>query len=205
VSGILLLAISAMPGCSLVGFGAQVFDGETTRQVDARYTNLTGQRVAVLVAASDNTLFQHPQARQVITKTISRRLAENVKNISLMNPEQVIDYQVANPYWHTLPYSDVLEKLEVDRIVLVDLVDYRTHEPGNDHVYRGLISANVGVLEADAVEPDNFAFRRQVRVQYPTDSKVGVVNADEQTIELATVKRFTDQAAGLFYNHETTE
>jgi len=203
LAGLLALAVTAalLPGCAVLGFGAQVFKDETPDRVEAQYTDLADQDVAVMVAASETTLYQHPQAREAITKAMSRRIAENIENVSLMAPDEILDYQVENPYWHTLPYSEVLEKLEVDRLVLVDLVDYQTHEPGNAHVLRGLISANVGVLEADAMDADTFAFRQNVRAKYPRDAKVGLINSDEQTVELATVKHFTHKAAGLFYDH----
>jgi len=202
---ILLGLLATLPGCDMLGFGAQIFNGDDARaQVEAQYTDLEKQRVAVMVAASDDTLFHHPRARPAMTSTISRQIAKNVKGVSLMNPKKIIDYQVENPYWHTLPYSKVMEVIEVDRLIVIDIVDYRTHQAGNRHIYRGLISANVGVLEAEAKNPDNFAFRTQVRAQYPrtADSKVGAVNADEQTIELGVIKRFTAKAAGLFYEHK---
>jgi hypothetical protein len=198
-------ALLNMGGCQMLGFMAQPFGKNQSKQVKARYTELQGQRVAVLVAAADRTLVNYPQAREALTKTISRRLAENLENITLMNPDQIIEYQQDNPYWHTLRYSRLIEKLEVNRIVLVDLIDYRTHEPGNRHVLAGVINANVGVIDATADDPDNLTFNAQVNARYPEESRIGVVQQDQQTVQLAAVKQFTRKAAGLFYDHKVKE
>jgi hypothetical protein len=203
----MLLSVS---GCGALGWGAQIFEGERTRQVEARYEDLAGQRVAVMVAAADRTLAHYPQAREALTRLISNDLAENenkptLKGIQLMSPEAILKYQDENPYWHTLRYSRLVGKLEVDRIVLVDLIDYRTHEPGNPHVYAGVIRADVGVIDASAEDPDNLVFNTQVNARYPENTSIGTVNRDERTVQLGALKQFTDKAAGLFYDHEVTE
>jgi hypothetical protein len=198
----LTAAMLVLPGCQILGFIAQPFDGERRETVEAQYNDLKNKRIGVMVSASDETLFQYPRARGALTKALSGQIADNVEGVSIMNPDKIINYQVTNQYWHSLPYSDVIEALDVERLIVVDLVNYQTHAPGNPHIYQGLIAANVGVLEAEAENPDNFALRKQIRARYPTDSKVGVVNADEQTVELGIIKRFTAKAAGLFYEHK---
>jgi hypothetical protein len=192
-----------VPGCSIFGWVAQIAQNEEpTVEVEARYKDLAGQEVAVLVAGDQRTLLHYPKAREGVCKLISQRLAENVEDIELMDPEAVIDYQVNHPYWHTLRYSTVIDRLEVDRLVIVDLVDFRTREPGNRHVQQGQATANVGVVEAEAEDPDNFAFHAVVEAEYPDNTNIGVVNAEGESIQLGLIKTFSERAAGLFYKHQ---
>ena len=69
--------------------------------------------------------------------------------------------------------------MDVDKIVLIDLVEYRTHEPGNSYIWQGLITANIGVIDAHASDPDNFVYYNTVQVRFPEESSIGVVDADD--------------------------
>jgi len=201
VTLLLAVTLASSGGCSILGYALSPLDRERTVNVEARYTDLVGKRVAVLVAAPERTLVKYPQARPSLTKSISRALSEHIDDVTLMNPKQVLRFQRKNQYWHTLRYSRLIEQMDVDRIVLIDLIDYQTHEPGNRHVFKGVVNANVSVIDASAADPDNLAFSTQIRVQHP-DNSVGAVNRDEQTIELAAVQKFTRKATRLFYKHQ---
>jgi len=177
------------------------YAGKTIR-VESQYDGLAGQRFAVLVAADEYTLYRYPEAPLQISRAMTARLAENLPGATPTDPQQLDRFQQDNPFWNTLRYTDLVEMLGVDRLVVVDLVDYRTREPGNAHVWRGVITANIGVIEAEAPDPDNFAFSTTVRTEFPPDTKVGVVNSDEETIQLGMLSQFSRDAAGLFYDYE---
>jgi hypothetical protein len=85
---------------------------------------------------------------------------------------------------------------------MVGLYEYRLHEPGNAHVWRGIMSADISVIEAEAEDPDNPAFSTVISSEYPPGSKVGVLSSDSQTIELGLLKTFATQTANLFSEHE---
>ena len=199
-AALLLSAVTlTQPGC---WFAATAFGGEKTYRVDARYTGLENRSVAVLVAADEYLLFTQPRAPQLIGQAVSNEIASNVEGVTVANPRQVAAFQARNPYWSTTPYAELIEQLDVDRLVVVDLAEYRLHDPGNKHVWRGVIAAGVVVAEADRPDPDQLAFEASVRAQFPENREVGVVNADRETIELATLKLFAVEVGRLFYDHE---
>ena len=201
-----LICAAMLGGCGVIPWMASgVGGGEKTYSVEAQYRGLDNRSVAVMVSADEVTLFQQPNAPKTVARAITSLLAQHIPGIELTNPAQIAKYQVNNPYWTTLPYSQLIEKMGVDRLVLVDLVDYRTHEPGNAHVWRGVVTGNVLVIEADSPDPDNPAFFSTVRAEFPEDTTVGVVNADAQTIQLGMVSLFARRAGGLFYDHEVTK
>lgn len=199
----LLALVLVVGGCFPAGYIAQgVAKGPKKVQVKARYLDLQNKKVAVMVAADEYTLFEFPQAQLAVARAVSSKIASGVPGVTLMAPQEVLDYQEKNPYWNASRYSELIQKLGVDRIVLIDLIEYRTHEPGNAHVWQGLISGEVGVIEADADDPDDFAFKTVVAAQYPENSTIGLLNSDDATVQLGMLQTFARDAAGLFFDHE---
>ena len=197
----LLLAIAAvmlLAGCNNMPGQPEVID------VKARYLGLDNHSVAVVVATRDYTDFNYPDARPDMTREITRRIQANVPGVTVTDPEQILKWQEDNPYWATRPPSALIEQLKVDRLVLVEIGEYRTHEPGDKYVLRGVISATVNVVEAEAPDPDTFGGSYNKTVMYPRakDSLIGKAGVSEQKIEAQTQYRFCEEAAGLFYDHE---
>ncbi|MEX0655426.1 MAG: hypothetical protein WD534_01865 [Phycisphaeraceae bacterium] len=206
VTAMTLLAATllvSLLGCGPVGWMAHSVSGGQKRvPVPAEYEGLEGQRVAVLVAVDEYTLHQHRQAPLLICRSVSSQLAEHVPGTALVNPRDVMAFQHENPYWATDRYGHVIEALDVDRLVVVDLMDYRLHEPGNRHVWQGLLSATVLVTAADARDPDQPAYSASVRVRFPEQTELGSVNAEAQTIEAGMIERFSVAVGRLFHDHE---
>lgn len=206
VTCISALTISLTAGCAVPAWVAHgVAGGERTYQVKAQYLGLDGRTVAVMVAADEYTLFQSPSAPLKVSRAVSARIAANVSGASVVPPKDVIAFQHENPYWGAVPYGELIEKLGVERLVVVDLIEYRTHEPGNAHVWQGMIAGEVGVVEAESDDPDNFAFSTTVRGQFPEESSIGVLDSDRETIELGMLTIFSRDAGGLFYDHEVVK
>ncbi|MEM6393339.1 MAG: hypothetical protein AAF797_11250 [Planctomycetota bacterium] len=172
--------------------------------IDARYTDLSGKTVAVMVAADPFIERRHPQARENIMGAVARSIVSEVDGARVVNPRDLLQYQEDNPTWTTVTPSTLIEALKVDRLILIDLAEYRTSEPGDRTTKRGTITGAVSVYEAEATDPDEMALNVPVSVQYPreTQTKIGRFNASDESIELATVKEFTLRAGGVFFEHQ---
>lgn len=198
-----VLLVMAAGGCEVAGWVAQGITGEPPAvDVPAEYDGLAGRTVAVLVNASADVQAEHPMARYEICKAVSDRLAGNIENITVREPRSVVEFQRNNIYWNTATYEELAERLEVDRLVLIELVDYRLHEPGNSSIWKGTVSANVGVAETDGPRPNDMAYSTSVTASYPPNKPLGVVDADQQTIRLGMIDQFGRVAAGKFYDHQ---
>jgi hypothetical protein len=196
---LLLLATAVMlGGCSNMPGQPEVIE------VKARYLDLENRTVAVVVSTSDYIDFNFPDAREGITTEISRRIQVNVPGVQVTNPADIIMWQQDNEYWDTRPPSAIIEQLEVDRLVLVEIGEYRTHEPGDKYILRGVISATVNVVEAEASDPDTFGGSYSKSVMYPRskDSWIGEAATSEKKVEAQAQYRFCEETAGLFYDHE---
>lgn len=192
----LLLSAGLLHGCGPM-------PGEKkTVEVQAEYLGLADQRVAVMVAADGHMQHNYPEATARLTKVMTAAITQNVPGVTTTIPDQIAKFQKANPYWMNMRYGELAKKMNVDKVVLVDLVEYQTHEPGNAHVWQGLITANVGVIDADAPDPDNFVFYNTVSVRFPETSDIGVLDSDNETIQLGMSLLFARRGGGLFYDHQ---
>lgn len=200
-----LLALALLAGCGVapwVAHGVAGGKGKKKVEVKAQYTKLADKKTAILVAADEYILYRHRHSTLAVARAVGTRLAEHVPGIEIVPPSDVIAFQDKNPYWTTVPYGELVGKLGVDRLVVIDLIEYRTHEPGNAYVKQGMIAAEVNVVEAESEDPDNPAFVTTVRAQYPEEGELGMVNSDDETIEVGVLVLFSRDAAGLFYDHE---
>lgn len=190
-------------GLCLTAAGCETMAGQKKLvDVQAEFLGLAEQRVAVIVAADSHMLYQYPDSRANVCRAITAKLAKNVPGITTTIPDKIDVFQEDNPYWINMRYGELAERLGVDKIVLVDLIEYQTHEPGNAHLWQGLITANIGVIDKDAVDPDNFVFQNTVTARFPEDSTVGVIDSDDETIQLGMVFLFARRGGGLFYDHQ---
>ena len=197
-----LLSLGMASGCNYLGFLGQAGRAdEEIYEVSGQYLGLEGKSIAVMVVADEYLLFNYPHAQLGVARAVSARLADNMPTVTVMDPAQILAFQNNNPYWHAIAYGELIQKMRVDAIVLIDLIEYQTHEPGNAHIWQGQITGNVGVILADSPTPDDFVFYTAVRALFPEDRAVGIINSDEQTIQLGMLSIFSRDAGGLFYDH----
>ena len=203
----MLAMVSAIGGCSLIGFAAHVIAGDPasrTVTVSAQYDGLDHQAVAVLVSADEYTYFEHPDATSAVCQHVSALLASSIPGVRVIDPHQIDAFQKKNPFWNTLPYGDLLQRLQVHRLIYIDLIRYTLHEPGNTYVWRGAVAANVGVAAGEVSDPNQFVFNTTVEAHYPQSGSIGVVNADKATIRFGLLQSFTKQIVDLFQDHDET-
>lgn len=205
IMGMLCITLASLTACEAGRFLAYAIggDGEKKVQVKAQYPDMENKTFAVLVAADDYTTFTYPGASKAIAVGVSANIATSVTNAQPMDPAAIVDFQKKNPYWITVPYDQLIERLKVDRIIIIDLVEYALREPGNSHIWQGQLVANVGVAEAESADGNRLNFSTTVKSRYPDDSsKVGVLNSSDSTIQLGLIADFSKRAANLFHDHE---
>ena len=203
---LLLLSVSFISGCNVVGWLAAPWGKDTEKiEYKAQYNKLHGKNIAVLVSADQEILGQHSTALIQTSRAVSERIADNMPDVMVMNPTEVIKYQRENPYWYIAPYEEVLDGLGVDAVVIVNLSEFRTHEPGNKYQWQGVMAGSVTVADKSALDPNDATFYQTVRVEFPEGSKVGVLNSSEQAIMLGMRSLFSRDAAGFFFDYSITK
>lgn len=197
------VGLTSLSGCNVVGFVAQGVAGDPPPiNVTAEYYGLQNQSVAVLVNADLPVMYAYPQAQLEVADALVNKIAANVEGARVVDARQSIEFQTRNIYWTTERYSVLAQKLKVSRLIVVELLDYRTREPGNAALYQGAITARVDVIEADGDRPDDVAYSGHVNVTYPPDAPVPVPNTQEITVRKGVLDMFALAAGGKFYDHK---
>ena len=201
-----LLGTGLMSGCQAVGFMAEAYRRDSTHEVKAQYTGLEGKSFAVVVTADRMIEADHPGIVDRMCAKMTERLA-NPANLpragGFVPAKQVLRYLYDNPGWPARPLSELGKGLGgVERLVYIELTEYRLHEPGNPYEWAGVASASISVLELDGSMPDEFAFEKFQTVKFPDEKGVGPnqVGADGMTSALSL--RLIDRTTWLFYNHQ---
>ncbi len=199
LTGLLITA----PGCEVIGLPFAAMDREEGPQTFApKYHDMEGRHVAVLVLADEYVRHRFPDAAVSVSAAVSRNLTQSVPGLTTVSPDQVAEYQKQNPFWSAVPPRDLITALAVERLIVIDIAEYRTQEPGNAHLWRGVIDANVAVHEAEATDPDDKTFEEHVRAEFPESTTVGLTRGDDQTIQLAVLRTFARRASGLFHEYQ---
>lgn len=202
-----LLVLSPLSaGCTtvgaLVGGMAESARRSGTSEVDAEYKGLAGKSFAVIVAADRIIQADFPDAVARLSTAIADRLRQNAGASGFVPGEQVLQWQYNNPRWSAMPVAQLAQELQVERLVYVDLIEYRLNDPGNAYLWSGLATANVGVIEADSSIPDDFAYQAQLTVRFPDEEGMGPAELPLAAVNTELARRMTDRVSWLFYKHE---
>jgi hypothetical protein len=156
----------------------------------------------VVVTADRMIQADHPEVVAKLTIDIADQLAREAGASGFVPGMSVLEYQYNHPRWVTMPLGQLAKALEVERLVFIDLQEYRLNDPGNPYIWQGVASGLVGVVHADSALPDEFAFQKQIRVKFPDKSGMGPADLPRGAVNTTLVKRFVDRAAWLMYDHE---
>ena len=203
----LLLCLAAaltMPSCAVVGIIGAFADaaedvGSTT--FPAEYDGIDDHSYAVIIAVDRVVEADNPGITTRLTQEIDERLRANTTATAHIPSGRLLSTLYADPSWKALPRGELGEKLGVERLVVVEVIEYRLHEPGNRYTYDGVASGIVEVYEIDSALPDDPMFDRTIAVAFPDRS--GLLE-DEIPVEAVTSelsRRFAERTAWLFYTH----
>lgn len=206
---VFVAAVSAVAlglgGCAIpLIFGAVGNEIERNKKIEvlAEYEGLAHRTVAIVVHADASILYEHPAVLVNVAANVGYRLQREVEGVSVLAPATVIQWQYQTPAWSTLPYGDIADELGVDRVVFIDIYEFRLNPPGNQYMWEGVAAANVGVIERESADRDMFAASYDVRTQFPTLSEpLPRESATPQAIQQGTMTKFVQKCAWLFYTH----
>jgi len=116
-AALLLAGMLASAGCIAGAVGAigQQIERGKKLDVPAAYDGLEGKTCAVIVNADYATLVEHPAVVKNITANVSARIAQYVKDATVLPPATVLSWQYRTPQWRAMPYGDIAKELGVER------------------------------------------------------------------------------------------
>ncbi len=197
-------ATATLGGCAvgqLLGGMMQNYEYGLLIEKHPAYVGLENKTVAVVVSTDLATLHEHPQLALTIAANVSRGIRRNVPGTSVLPAALVADWQFRTPHWEAMPYGELAEGLKVDRVVFIDLAEYRLHPYGNQWLWEGVCAAEIGVIERDGIDPDSYVESFSVESRFPRVKGVGRDGANRVQIETGLLAQFIEKTAWLFYKH----
>lgn len=199
----LLAALGSLSGCGMVGVMAENYKRTSTHAVEAEYTGLTGRSFAVVVQVGQSIEGQHPGLRDVLLGKITEQLSANAGASGVVPAPQVAKYLYNHPGWSARSMVDLAKDLGgVERIVWVEIYEFRLNDVGNQYEWDGLAGGTFAVLEMDSVLPEARAFERRVQVKFPDKRGFGPNDYSASIVQTSLMKRFVDRSTWLCYTHE---
>ena len=205
---LLVIFCASLPmisGCNVIAFGgamAQVQEDQMLIEKYAEY-DLANQTVAVIVEADLVMHYEHPLVANIIAEAVALRIAQNVENVTVLNPSHVIRWQNLTSQWTALPSNEIANSLNVNRVIYIQIQNYRLTPPGNQWLWEGRCNALVGIIEKDSYEQDGFAQTFGVESIFPRrPSVLSYEEAEKADIERGLLSEFIKETAWLFYSHK---
>lgn len=203
---LLMLCLGIAGGCQLLGIiavGVQGVRDTVPRKVPADYQGLEGKTFAVVVAVDRMVQTSLPTLQYELTQRITERLRDHAGAAGYVPANEVVLYLTKNPGRPAMLRSELAEELGgVDRLVLIEIYEFRNREPGNSYLWNGLAAANVAVVESDSSLPEEFAYQRTVQVAFPDAMGFGPEDMSESVVNSELLRRLADRAGWLLYDHE---
>ncbi|MCB9844393.1 MAG: hypothetical protein H6811_00185 [Phycisphaeraceae bacterium] len=206
VGGGLMAAGACLAGCvipAMYAMAARTYEENTPRKVSGEYDGLAERSFAVVVTSERSLQLEFPSLVPEVSARVSQLIAEGGTASGYVPAEEVLRYQTQNPSWFAMTRADLAQALGgVERLVLIEISDFRLREPGNRHLWEGVASGRVAVIEADGPLSEEYAFERVVRVGFPDKSGYGPDDFGPSLVASVLAQRFSNRAGWLFFNHE---
>lgn len=195
----------AAAGCEVLAFPffiAAEIDKQGTHIEPAQYEGLVGKSFAVLVSADRGIQADYPEIVPRLSRRIAEEIVANVDVSGYVPGPVMLQYQYENPSWSAMAFGEVAEELGVDRLIVVDLQEFRLNDPGNQYLYDGVAAASINVIEADGSTPDDVTQELFVRVTFPDAGGFGPEDFARSQVISVLASRFINRATWPFYDAE---
>ena len=198
-------ACLGLGGCvipTLIGGMMESYKQSSTHTIPLEYDGLQNQSFAVMVAADRRIQSTDGGLIARLTTAMTAKLVENVGATGVVPPQTILEMQYATPGWAAMDYQLICETLGVDRLIIVDLYEYRLNEPGNAYLWEGRATAQVGVIEAGSALGDDYVYSKTVAVSFPDSKGFGPTDMSGAVVAQRLQQRLIDRVTWLFFDHE---
>lgn len=196
----LLLAAICITMCGCVGTLSNLMYMMHGLEVEAVYDGMEESRVAVVVV-SDASAYGPDALTSVIGKAMSRRLATNVKKISVISQNVIENWKDTNG-WDQVDFRELGKGVNADRVLAIEMNSYSIHEGATLFKGRSTLTTTVYDIEDEGKVvftdgPSEYAF--------PRSHARPALSTTEQQFEAVYLSKLVDNIARDFYAHDKAE
>jgi len=207
-----ILAGALTAGCALVGLAGYAAPPPT---IAAAYKGLAGQKVAVMVWTDRAMSIDWPTLQLDLTRGVQSRLVEASKQkeppkellaTTFAMPESVIRYQRDHPEAETQSITDVAPRMDITRLIYIEVEQFSTRPEESLELYRGSITANLKVVEV-ANGKAKIAFQKdKIKIVYPEKGPAeGLPGTTDLTVYEKTLQSFSTVVVNDFIPHQAEQ
>jgi hypothetical protein len=206
----MLLLLTLLPaGCNILGVAASAVP---EADVPARYTDLRGHSIAVMVWADRGVQIDYPALRLDVASGIQAKLQQakkankgEVRTATFPYPAaSVVRFQEDHPELLEQSIVEVAPRLKADRVIYVELESFQTRSDESVDLFRGTATASIKVIAVDpATGKAKAAYEESgVTAAYPPKSPAeGFPGLGDARTYRGTVDRLTTLIAYRFFSH----
>jgi len=199
------LTTLTLPGCivpALVGGMAESHHRTGSTVIDAEYERISGKTFAVVCSASRVIEAEHPGITARINQRVNDRLIQNANPSYAIPSGDLLSVLYNTPQWPAMTREDIANMLGVERLIVIEIVEYSLNEPGNQYIWDGAVAGVVSVYESDSALPNDPIFEKAISIKFPDSTGFMRHDIPEAAVTAELSNRFINRAAWLFYQHE---
>ena len=210
---ILILSLLMAGGCQVLGIIASKAPAPT---VPPAYDGLAGQTAAVWVWVDPAIDLDYPRLSLDLASRIqsnlekardegSGRQRKELEGLQFtIVPESIVKYQKRDPTLNMRPITSIAPRLDVDRLIYVEVMDFTTQGGAAPGLLRGEAQVNISAVEIDAARQNaTVAFQEQaLALAFPDfGASEGTTTLTERVTYEGLGRLIADQATLRFISH----
>jgi hypothetical protein len=199
------LSTLTLTGCivpALIGGMAESHRRTGRTRFDAQYERIEGHSFAVICSASRAIEAEHPGITARINQRVNDRLIQNANPSYAIPSNDLLTVLYNTPQWPAMTREDIAKMLGVERLIVIEIVEYTLNEPGNEYIWAGAVAGVVSVYESDSALPNDPIYEKAISITFPDSTGYMRHDLPEAAVTAELSNRFINRAAWLFYEHE---
>lgn len=214
---LVLISAGATSGCALLGLAAS---RAPPRTVPPAYDRLAGNSTAVWVWVDAAVDLDYPRLSLDVATRIQKNLEDardrgnnrqkkELEGMSFpIEPASIVKYQKRDTTLNMAPILQVAPKLDVQRLVYVEVPRFTTQGGAAPGLLRGVSEISISVVEIDRqTKQARMGYQEQgLRLAFPPDGPAqGSSTLDERSVYQGLALRIADEASMRFVSHPEQE
>jgi hypothetical protein len=208
---LVLVTVIMTSGCQLFGLGQYL----VPKTIDAAYKNLGNQNTAVMVWSDRAMATDWPKLQEDLSRGITSRIKQAVDakdppkflvGATFAMPESVTRFQHDHPETDTQDITTVAPRMNVSRLIYVEIVKFETRPESSLELFRGSITANLKVLEVSDTKAKIVYQRDNIELKYPEKAPdEGTTGLTDAEVYEKTIEACSTEIANVFVPHLAPE
>jgi hypothetical protein len=197
----------ALSGCAFVNLVA-VAAGKPP--IKAAYSGLKAQRVGIMVWVDHAASIDFPSVQPDLARGLQGKIkqaaaakADEVQNIEWVDAGIILRFQEAHPELEAESAADLARRLDVTRLIYIEVGDLSLHPNESVDLARGAIDVDLKVIEVANGQTSVGYSESNISAIYPLKAPLeGLPGLSDSDVYHHTIDTVTSELAKRFITHE---